>query len=799
MTSDQCSENLKKIIASIPPEENLNEATTRFRYIDRIFQECLNWDTKNITTEEHSTSDGNYVDYIFTNPRRILIVEAKREGVHFDIPSAKNNRVIYSLPHLLESSPSLKKAVEQVFGYCTTRGVQIAAVANGRQLIVFIASRIDGSEPLKGNALVFASLESMRDNFLQLWQALSPEGIQVEGLRKQLSDLKVEEVPAKLKEFVSDYPGIKRKTDLQQDLEILSELLFEEVMTEGEIEENFLRDCYCQSEYLSNFTLQSKKILESRYSRLSALGVNLRELSSLGSSLLDPKNIKNLTTRKPILLLGDVNVGKTSFIRNLMKVEAPEILSKFVNIYIDFHTQANFEEDLGLFVKRELSSQLRDLYKIDIEERNFVRGVYREELKNLTRGIYADLKTVNPNRLVEKEIEYLEVKTQDSVSHLKKALSHLIKNDRQVVIFLDNSDQRSDVDQEKTFLIGQELANDFGITVFISLRPESFEKFKKKGLLAGYYSRVFTIRPPALEDVIRKRLEFVIRLAKGELKIKSLESGVKLETILKLVKIFLYSLEKDSRIPECIENISSGNVATALDIMRDFFSNPHVAHEKILTDSQREHYVFPVHYLLESIINKQHKYFYPLDSYVLNIFDISTNDSREYFLTLTILSILKLSKADSGFEKIIDLNNKLQDVSFLPAQIDYSLGRLLFDGLIESILLGGTSDGSGLRQIRITEKGAYHLARLAKDFSYFDSMIVDTPVIDDNVRAAIGETNSLKDRVDRVQTFCNYLDEVWDKAQIPTDIFSWPDYSANLKIEIQKISAAHTSNLKQPR
>lgn len=791
MTSDECATHLKKWVTSIETEANLNEATTRLRYIDRLFQDCLNWDSKNITTEERD-NNGKYIDYVFSNPRRLLIVEAKKEGIYFDIPASTTDRAIYSLPHLLTSSPSLKKAIDQAFGYCTRKGVQIAAVCNGRQLVVFIASRTDGREPLAGNALVFQSPETMERNFLQLWQALSPDGIQADGLRKILSDVKVEEVPEKLSNFITEYPGTKRKTELQEDFETLSELLFEEILTEPEREEDFLRACYCQSEYLSNFTLQSKQILKSRYSRLASLGINLRELGALDSSLLNPKNVKKLITQKPILLVGDVNVGKTSFIRNLIKVEAPELFSRFVNIYIDFRTQANLEEDLALFVKREITIQLRDTYKIDLEERNFVRGVYRGDLKDFARTIYADLKKANPDLYIQREVEFLEQKVADNVAHLKKALAHLVR-DRKVVIFLDNADQRNEYDQEKAFLIGQELAGNYDIIVFISLRPETFEKLKTKGALAGYYSRVFTIRPPALEDVVRKRMEFVLQLATGTRPIHALKIGkIKLENITKLIKVFNFALQNDRRIPECIENISSGNVSAALAMMRDFFSNAHVPHEKILSDAERGNYIMPVFYLIESIIYKQHKYFDPRDSYVVNIFDISSNNLNQHFAALITLAMLKSSNGEDGFEEVVSIYNRLQDFSFSPAQIDYSLGRLVSGGLVElSVPAGGEYLGMKTK-IRITEKGIYHLDVLAKNFSYLDAMTVDTPILDNNIRAAINEVDNINGRLSRVKKFYEYLDNAWASISPSTNLLSWSDYSTETNAEIERINRSIT-------
>ncbi len=66
-------------------ESNRNEATTRHHLIDVLIHECLRWPREDVAAEE--SVDGKYSDYSFTAPRRLLIIEAKREGKYFEIPA----------------------------------------------------------------------------------------------------------------------------------------------------------------------------------------------------------------------------------------------------------------------------------------------------------------------------------------------------------------------------------------------------------------------------------------------------------------------------------------------------------------------------------------------------------------------------------------------------------------------------------------------------------------------------------------------------------------------------------------
>ena len=73
-----------------------------------------------------------------------------------------------SIPVLARLEPAIGKAIGQAAGYCQRRGVPFGVVCNGHQLIAFLASRNDAVPPLEGRALVFASLEEMEVNFVDL-------------------------------------------------------------------------------------------------------------------------------------------------------------------------------------------------------------------------------------------------------------------------------------------------------------------------------------------------------------------------------------------------------------------------------------------------------------------------------------------------------------------------------------------------------------------------------------------------------------------------------------------------------
>lgn len=213
-------------------EKTRNEATTRLHLIDSLLFECFGWDCSECRAEERY--DGKYTDYSFHCPECLFILEAKKEGLYFELPVGPS-RLIYDISFFKKQrrGKGIYKAIKQAIEYCQSRGTPYGGVCNGHQLIVFIGSRNDGYPPLNGKALVFDSLKSLYDNFLLAWQCLSKPGILSRRLSLELQEVTAAPVPEKLSKRITDYPGFKRRNIIQTDLQILSALFMEDVASLG--------------------------------------------------------------------------------------------------------------------------------------------------------------------------------------------------------------------------------------------------------------------------------------------------------------------------------------------------------------------------------------------------------------------------------------------------------------------------------------------------------------------------------------------------------------------------------------
>jgi hypothetical protein len=777
-------------------EQKRNEATTRLHIIDSLFFECLGWDKRAECIVEERF-DGTYADYTFIYPKRVLIAEAKKEGIYFDIPSDLSNGK-YNISTLMKDVPELGKAIDQVTNYCQQRGVPFACVCNGHQMIIFIASRQDGKAPFEGKALVFESFKRMVSKFRGLWDAISKQGILEKNIQRILLDSDVSILPSKLSQLTSKYPGIKNRNELQTDMQILADLVFEDIISTKELENEFLEKCYCQNGALSQYALISKSLLSRRYEALfSETEKHPTIVPATNKKGLSSELLAESFSRRPILILGDVGVGKSMFFRHFINVDAKDVFQNAIHLYIDFGSKAAFSKDIRDFVLDEIERQFQLEQKIDINEDSFIRGVYNGDLIQFSKGIYGPLKDSDPIEFKKKEIGFLEKKLNDKEQYLIASLSHISKGrQQQIVIFLDNADQRSDDVQQHVFIIAQSIATNWPVTVFLALRPETFHRSKQVGSMSAYHLKAFSISPPRIDHVIDKRLEFGKEITTGKILVSTLPAGTIVD--FRKVGIFLssiqYSLKESNELIECIDNLAGGNVRLALELIKKFIGSGHIDTTKILSiieKSKTSTYLIRLHEFLRTVIFGDNVYYDPGSSPVCNLFDVVTSDLKEHFLALIMLQYVSthgMKSKSHGFVKIDEIVNFLHSISFSSVQIDNSLTNLHKYKLLETAgRVKPLDSDTPATSLRITTVGAYHLQRLPYIFVYYDAISTDIPIILREFREKIQDVEYISHRIARGEILLSYLNSCADQALPPESGIEWGKMAKETKMNINSI------------
>jgi len=294
-------------------------------------------------------------------------------------------------------------------------------------------------------------------------------------------------------------------------------------------------------------------------------------------------------------------------------------------------------------------------------------------------------------------------------------------------------------------------------------------------MLNAYPNRIFTISPPWIDTVIKKRLEFALKMAQGKIPIEGL-INISLETnsLSLFLKTLIYSLSTNKEIGELLTNITGGNVRSVIDLVRSFIGSPNVDAEKIIEIMEYEgQYLIPVHEFSKSALLGDYSHFNPDSSVAMNIFDVFFPDTKEHFLvpiTLAFLNTKGNHKDKNGFVQTSELIEELQSFGYLVEQIEISLRRSTNKKLIEtSQRVTFEEDETGLIgdmpiSFRLTSVGAYHFNRWMCSFGYLDAMVFDTPVFDKEVYENLSknlESLQIGHRFDRTVSFKKYLLSCW--------------------------------------
>lgn len=714
-------DNLKNLIDSLDSNTDLNEAQTRFHILDQILFNCLGWDREN-EVEVEKFENGKFTDYELGKPR-LAILEAKREGEVFELPAGVEASLKTDLKSLTKTNEITKQAIEQAQKYCSSRGVAIAIVSNGHQFIIFLASRQDGVSVLEGKAVVFSTLKKLLDNFGLAWQLISSEGIKERNLFRFLSQGQ-SGIPNKLSSKLTNYPTIRYGSETQATLRQLSELFLQDAVEDPELERKFFAECYCNSGALSKYALLSKNVLEARYASLFDKNEPAPFVSPVKEKKKDnfsPDILKEALARRPIVLLGDVGVGKTSFVKNLMYNSAYEEFQSAIYIYIDLGSKASLTNDLKKFILNEIESQLYSKYELNVDDFGFIKGVYAQEIHRFNDGMWGQKKDSNPELYETKLFEMLDKHIVEKDQHLKRSLNSYSKSTKkQIIIAVDNADQRSYEIQQEAFIISQELARDWSATVFMSVRPQTFFRSKRSGALSAYPHKVFTISPPRIDDVITKRLSFALDMAEGNVPIETINHvRINARNLALFIRALLTSLNKNKDLHEFLANITGGNIRSAIEFVTSFIGSPNVDANKIIDIMSDEgDYLIPLHEFTKSALLGDYSHYNPDTSVAMNIYDVEAADGNEHFLVSFILGFLDQQgphRDNDGFAGSDRIFNELQEIGFTSDQISRALRRCTNKKLVESSQritfeedLNGVLIGDMPDSFRITSVGAYH-------------------------------------------------------------------------------------------
>ena len=772
--------------------EKINEAQTRLTLIDNLLFDCLGWSKADCQVEDRL--DSTYADYVLAAPNPLLVVEAKRVGNSFALPAGTKSKSLVGIPTLRSVSIETFKAVEQAVGYALDRGLPFAAVANGFQLILCLGSRTDGVQPMKGKAFLFDSLEGMLANFNALWNLASKPAVSQHRLQVRIQQSPDGSPPQKLSSSIQSYPGLKRRNPLQAQLTTVASYLLEEALHQEGLE-RFIKECYCKTGALAEYATISKNILRSRYSKMfeqAAGGIQIESAGSPESGGV--KGISTASSSRPLILLGNVGVGKSIFMQHLFEIEMQDHPGSAIVLVVDFLSLPTFgAEAIFPHVLQQVRDQLEEKYAIDIGADALLRSVYHNELRRFSRSPAGRLKGRDDAAYERARVAFLDRLLEDVGSHVKTALRYIQKGlGRQVVLVLDNIDHHVRPLQEEVFRVAVHASEVWGVSVFVAMRPATFYRSRKEGTISAYQPRAFSIDPPLISQVISKRFTYVESLMADGKDPTLLQICNDIPSLQRYLDIVSTSLRTNPELYESLENLCGCNVRHAIELVQYFLGSGHVDTADVLN---HDTYTIPLHQFLRAVIYRDHIHFDPNDSTVINVYDISSHDGKEHFLSLLVLSLLDnhaRHESGEGFQHRSLIHQSLQQNGFSPAQIEFALARLLAGGLLDDErggvdLASAGEETATSTSLRINATGGYYLRRLSQMFTYIDAVVVDTPVADVQARNQLQDAPDIDNRLCRAELFIGYLDSQWVALEHLDVALDWRGHSRALMENVRLV------------
>jgi len=177
-TSEEAFEAFNSLKADLPKYDLVGqtESDTRARLITRLLTDVLDWQPEHINREEHAHP--GYMDYVLLTNRRIAVIEAKRSGDTFHLPTDLSRVKNLRLAGVVRTVKNLQTHISQVFAYCSNNGIEYAVVTNGLQYVIFRAIRTDGIHIGQGRVIVFLGFDDIEARFVEFWSLLARPNVE---------------------------------------------------------------------------------------------------------------------------------------------------------------------------------------------------------------------------------------------------------------------------------------------------------------------------------------------------------------------------------------------------------------------------------------------------------------------------------------------------------------------------------------------------------------------------------------------------------------------------------------------
>jgi hypothetical protein len=628
-------DQLRRLIAEHEGRD-LNEADTRHRVIDFILHNVLVWPRNRTSVEEYIAP--GYADYILkkANEDAIILIEAKREGVFFELPHAvlaDETSCYISISKLL-SDPNIRAAMQQVRTYCLDNGCEYAGITNGHEWIFFkIFERGKRWESLQ--VFVARSLHFFDSEYTKAYNSLSYSSI-IDRL--SLSSLLTSSPPHDRNIFYAKdrIPSYSHSITANKLASTLRPIVNHYFGVIGDDDTEFMDRCYVSHrDYQHTFDGMRSLIEDSLSPYFQSFGVQQLDDTGKGGRLGGrlTKNLKKGRKGEVLVLFGGKGAGKSTFIKRLLHHNPPRWLKDHsVIAIIDLLKVPESTDVIRAAIWDSLVSRLdtENILSADrsvILEKLFLdkyEVASRQELAGLPRATEAYNSKLN---------DLVAIWKADRRYCARRLVEYWKEQDVGIIVVIDNTDQYSGANQDFCFSSAQEIADGLGCVTLISMREERFHNSKIHGVLDAFQNAGFHISSPKPAEVFRKRLEYTIDLLSSQTWREALAGDAEPELVNDCTR-YLGMINREfsnerSPLNSFLTACAHGDTRLSLDLFRAFLLSGYTNVEEMLAAGE---WNFQIHQVIKPVMIPTRYFYDELLSDIPNIYQLRYNRHSSHFV-----------------------------------------------------------------------------------------------------------------------------------------------------------------------
>ena len=749
---DRCFATFKRIAPEIRTSlsDDSNEAACRFRAIDRILTDVLEWKREEVFPEEY-TAEGR-IDYLFKSDGVArMVIEAKSlDTMWFDGPHKAGSAFRLNGP--VFSNECLKSVLIQSASYSAAKNVALTVATNGLDWVIFLGNRIDGIGVFDGMGFLFQSLDQIETRFELFFSLLHRTAVlqrKFVGLFEDLERGSLEGFSFNRAVVPKDRVALLPASDHSVDVAAVCREVFRDLV--GRDEDQLLQNCFVETRESEDAERRLERITRTLTTSIQSLGNSTEALS---------RTVETAMSRgggEQVLIIGVKGAGKSTFVsRFFARILDRGIRDKCIVLRVDLSAFTGDEQTVQAWLTQSLIRVIDDSLRNRGEESfEHWKGIFHSKYERLRKTTFAALYEHSKE---EFDIEFgkrIEDERKETPFEYAVCCIGAIARNRQLlpVIIFDNADHFSSRIQDETFQFAAAISKHADVAKSLTIVPVTERTLwsSKDNAFASHFATRFYLPPPTPRQVISKRLAYIADVLKHEPKSSGSHAfgrsmRLSFNDLYKTVLCLQRAISEHRTLSGNITLLANGNVRTSFQIFERIATSGHLRLSDLIGASVGGQISADLDLRLrKSLLRGDYGHFHATSSeHIVNLFDLDVESRVSPLLGIRMLAFLRNSYVTAKSQKrseyadveIGELSDYFANMDVKRETILAVLNELLARQLIETDDPTATRI-DGATTVCMLPRGLQHLRWVRGECLYLDTMALVTEIHDEEIYAEL--------------------------------------------------------------